>query len=120
MTSLHRFSGPDGFSDHETLPPVIEGPMTPQEAMQRLHWLMAREREACRAQPNQNALALMLAMMVLQNQIDRAPKPGEHEHRCGVLGCDNRFSCTRERCAGTTWICPACELDQRDTYHSNT
>ena len=72
MSSLHRFSGPDGFSDPETLPPVIEGPMTPQEAMQRLHWLMAREREVCRAQPNQNALALMLAMMALQQQIEGA------------------------------------------------
>lgn len=119
MTSLHRFSGPDGFSDPETLPPVTDAPMTADDALMRLAWLFLREKETGRAQATENAAALHLAMQAITRELDAA-KPGEHQHRCGVLGCDNQFSCTRERCAGTTWICPACELDQRDTYHSNT
>jgi hypothetical protein len=38
----------------------------------------------------------------------------EHTHHCGVKGCDNFYKCHGARCAGNEWLCPACELDEKD------
>jgi len=47
---------------------------------------------------------------------ERMKAQGEHEHVCGVPTCGNSYRCHGTRCAGTVWLCPACELDQRDDY----
>ena len=70
MTSLHRFSGPDGFSDPETLPPVTDAPMGREEALRRLVWLYLRESETHRLQSDRNAMAIKFAFDTLQNQIE--------------------------------------------------
>jgi hypothetical protein len=42
--------------------------------------------------------------------------PHEHRHVCGVPTCGNYYVCHGARCAGTVWLCPACDLDQRDAH----
>ena len=60
-----------------------------------------------------DASALTLALMFLRTAVTH---PGEHMHLCGVQGCGNFYRCNGARCAGNTWLCPACELDDNATY----
>jgi len=46
----------------------------------------------------------------------RSLRADEHRHVCGVPTCGNYYVCHGTRCAGTVWLCPACELDQRDAH----
>lgn len=116
--------GVDGFSSHlplrihdaEGLPAVHIGTITLDEVLIRLDLLRIREADTGRKQCDRNAQALEIAITAVQNMIDRTPRASDHLHHCGISTCGNSYFCHGARCAGAVWICPACELDQRDTH----